>query len=307
MCRDEIILLLSNHRHPVNPAVPTTLTKHQLITLIRSTLSPNESQEQLQTQVQEALSELQAQGEIYAGVRNRYCIALPTALALDKDNLTGLRFQGDRTYLTLAHQALKTEQNHDNVTIRPKIHGFHRINNRLHQVGIRLVAVADSIEHLPHPHQPTSAILRSPWPENPFLTNTWQGQSLHQYIPTRDKPQKNRWTPLNSHQLKDKSLLQLPSGEYLWFQGESFYELEPDTAMLVMFYLDTEAGHSLKIEWDKHQCRLNLQGTSLPSAYAQLLWRLSEPDSERYRTRIIEHRHHPLVETIFQRLGCLLV
>ncbi|MBC1257053.1 hypothetical protein, partial [Trichormus variabilis] len=234
--------------------------------------------------------------------------APPTALALDKDNLTALRFQGDRTYLPLAHQVLKTEQNHNSVNIRPKIHNFNRIKDHLHQVGIRLVTVADSINNLPYPCKPSKAILRTPWPDNPFLTSSWQSQGLiHRYLPSRDTTQKHRWTPLNYHQLQDKSLLQLPTGEYLWFQEECFYELEPDAAMLVMFDLDKEAGHRLKIEWDKPQCRLNLQGTSLPSAYAQILWRLSEPDSERYRTRIIEHQHHPLVETIFQRLGCLLV
>jgi hypothetical protein len=308
MCFDEIILLLCNHRHPVNRAIPTTLTKHQLITIICSSLSPNESQEQLQSQFDEALSELQAQGEIYAGMRNRYCIAPPTALALDKDNLTGLRFRGDRTYLPLAHQVLKTEQSHDNLSIHPKIHGFYLIKNRLNQAGISLVTVADSIEHLPHPYQPSKAVLRSPWPENPFLANDWQGKgSIQQYIASRDTLQKNRWIPLKYHQLQDKSLLQLPTGEYLWFQDQAFYELEPDTAMLAMFYQDQEKEYPLKIHWDKPQGRLNLQGTSLPSAYAQLLWRLSEPDSERYRTRLIQPLHHPLVETIFQRLGCLLV
>lgn len=308
MLFDKITLLLSNHRHPANPAIPMTLSKHQFITLIRSSLSPNESQEQLQTDIHEALSELQAQGEIYAGMRNRYSITPPTILALDRDNLIGLRFRGDRAYLPLAHQVLKTEQSHDDLSIRPKIGGFNQIKNRLNQAGIRLVTVADSVEYLPLPCQPSKAVLRSPWPDNPFLLNNWQGRgSIHQYIPCSNTPQKNRWIPLNYQQLEDKSLLQLPTGEYIWFQDQAFYELEPDTAMLVMFHQDKETGYPLKIYWDKSQSRLNLQGTSLPSAYAQLLWRLSEPDSEQHRTRLIESLNHPLVETIFQRLGCFLV
>ncbi|KAB8313913.1 hypothetical protein SD81_040840 [Tolypothrix campylonemoides VB511288] len=305
---DKITLLLSNHRHPDNPAIPMTLSKHQIITLLRSNLSPNESQEQLQTEIQEALSELQAQGEIYAGMRNRYCITPPTVLALDRDNLSGLRFRGDRAYLPLTHQVLKTEQSNDNLSIRPKIGGFNQIKNRLSQAGIRLVTVADSIEYLPYPRQPTQAILRSPWLENPFSISNWQSKgSIHQYVPRRDTPQKSRWVPLNYQQLQDKTLLQLPTGEYLWFQNRAFYELEPDTAMLAVFYQDKETGYPLKIQWDKPQGRLNLQGTSLPSVYAQLLWRLSEPDSERYRTRLIQSINHPIVETIFQRLGCILV
>ncbi|MHC0068744.1 hypothetical protein ACWATR_38765 [Nostoc sp. UIC 10890] len=308
MLFDKITLLLSNHRHPANPAIPMTLSKHQFITLIRSSLSPNESQEHLQTDIHEALSELQAQGEIYAGMRNRYSITPPTILALDRDNLIGLRFRGDRAYLPLAHQVLKTEQSHDDLSIRPKIGGFNQIKNRLNQAGIRLVTVADSVGYLPLPCQPSKAVLRSPWPDNPFLLNNWQGRgSIHQYIPCSNTPQKNRWIPLNYQQLEDKSLLQLPTGEYIWFQDQAFYELEPDTAMLVMFHQDKETGYPLKIYWDKSQSRLNLQGTSLPSAYAQLLWRLSEPDSEQYRTRLIESLNHPLVETIFQRLGCFLV
>lgn len=308
MLFDKITLLLSNHRHPANPAIPTTLSKHQFIRLIRSSLSPNESQEQLQTDIHEVLTELQAQGEIYAGMRNRYSISPPTILALDRDNLIGLRFRGDRAYLPLAHQVLKTEQSHDDLSIRPKIGGFNQIKNRLNQVGIRLVTVADSVEYLPLPCQPNKAVLRSPWPDNPFLLNNWQGRgSIHQYISRSNTPQKNRWIPLNYQQLEDKSLLQLPTGEYIWFQDQAFYELEPDTAMLAIFHQDKETGYPLKIYWDKPQSRLNLQGTSLPSAYAQLLWRLSEPDSEQYRTRLIQSLNHPLVETIFQRLGCFLV
>ncbi len=308
MCFDKITLLLSNHRHPSNPALPLTLTKHQIVSLLRSSLEPNQSQEQLQTEIIEALSELQAQGEIYAGMRNCYCITPPNVLALERDNLTGLKFRGDRAYLALAHRVLKTEQSNDDLCIRPKIHSLNQIKNRLSQVGIRFLTVADSIEHLPYPQKPSKAVLRSPWQENPFSISNWQGKgSIHQYVPCRDIPQKNRWVPLNYQQLQDKTLLQLPSGEYLWFQGQAFYELEPDAGMLAMFHQDKETGYPLKIQWDKPLFRLNLQGTSLPSAYAQMIWRLSEPDRERYRTRLIQSINHPLVETIFQRLGCLLV
>jgi len=304
MCLEKIILLLSNHRHPINPALPMTLTKHQIASLLRSSLSPNQSQEQLQTEIQEALSEAQAQGEISAGMRNSYCITPPTILALAPDNLSGLRFRGDRAYLALAHQVLKTEQSYDELCIRPKVHGFNRIRDYLSQVGIRLLTVADSIEHLPYPQKPSKAVLRSPWLENPLTISTG---IVHQYIPRRDTPQQHRWIPLNSQQLPNQTLLQLSTGEYLWFQDRAFYELEPDKAILAMFYQDKETGYPLKIQWDKPPGRLNLQNTSLPIAYAQLLWRLSEADRERYRTRLIQSLNHPLLEAIFQRLGCFLV
>lgn len=308
MCFDKITMLLSNHRHPSNPALPLTLTKHQIVSLLRSSLKPNQSQEQLQTEIIEALSELQAQGEIYAGMRNRYCITPPTVLALDKDNLTGLRFRGDLAYLALAHQVLKTEQSKDDLCIRPKIHGFNQIKNRLSQVGIRLLTVADSIEHLPYPQKPSKAVLRSPWTENPLTISNWSNNGIIQhYVPRSNTLQKHRWTPLNHKQLQEQTLLQLPTSEYLWFQDQAFYELEPDAAMLAMFHQDKETGCPLKIQWDKPLFRLNLQGTSLPSTYAQLLWRLSEPDDEQYRTRLFQSLNYPLVESIFQRLGCLLV
>lgn len=308
MCFDKIILLLSNHRHPGNPAIPMTLTKHQIVSLLRSSLSPNQSQEKLQTEIQEALSELQAQGEIYAGMRNRYCITPPTVLALERDNLIGLRFRGDRAYLALAHQVLKTEQSKDELCMGPKVHGFNRIRDYLSQVGIRLLTVADSIEHLPYPQKPSKAVLRSPWTENPLTISNWYNNGIiQQYVPRSNTLQKHRWIPLNHKQLQEQTLLQLPTGEYLWFQDQAFYELEPDAAMLAMFHQDKEAGCPLKIQWDKPQGRLNLQGTSLPSTYAQWLWRLSEPDDEQYRTRLFQSLDYPLVESIFQRLGCLLV
>jgi hypothetical protein len=190
----------------------------------------------------------------------------------------------------------------------PKIQGFNRIRDCLSKVGIRLLTVADSIEHLPYPRQPSKALLRSPWSENPFTVNHWSREgSIQHYVPQRDTAQKERWLPLSPQQLQNRTLLQLPTGEYLWFQDQAFYELEPDAALLAMFHQDKETGYPLKLVWDKPQGRLNLQSTSLPSAYAQWLWRLSEPDSDRYRTRKIQPLNHPLVETAFQRLGCLLV
>ena len=305
---ETILQLLSNQRHPSNSARPTPLTKHQLISLVRSSLSPNQPTDGLLGEVQEALSELQAQGEVLAGTGNRYCMAPPALLALERENLSGLLFRGDRAYLTLAHQALKTEQSEDNLRLRPKIQGFNRIRNCLSQVGIRLLTVADSIEHLPYPRQPSKALLRSPWSENPFTVSHWSREgSIQHYVPQRDTAQKERWLPLSPQQLQNRTLLQLPTGEYLWFQDQAFYELEPDAALLSMFHQDKETGYPLKLVWDKPQGRLNLQGTSLPSAYAQWLWRLSEPDSDQYRTRKIQPLNHPLVETAFQRLGCLLV
>lgn len=308
MWSEQITLLLSNHRNSSNPAVTNTLTKHQIISLLRSSIEPNQSQEQLPSKIQEDLQELQANGEIYAGVRNSYCIAPPTLLALNRDDLTGLRFKGDRAYLSLAHQVLKSEQNQDELLIHPKIHGFNRIKNYLNQVGIRFLIVADSINYLPIPCKPSQIMLCSTWEENPFLIKAEPGKEvIYQYVPRDYNTQNNRWVPVNHWQLKDKTLLKLFTGEYIWFEDNTFYSLEPDTAILIMFYLDSDAKLPLRIEWDKHKGRLNLQGTVLPSAYARLIWGLSQQDNERYRNRLIPSINQPIIETIFEKLGCLLV
>ncbi len=107
---DQIILLLSNHRHSDHHEIPITLSKTQIISLVGASLSPNKPQDNFTNQITEALKELEAGGEINAGTRNRYCIAPPTLLAQAKDNLTGLLFRGDRAYLSLAHKVLNTEQ-----------------------------------------------------------------------------------------------------------------------------------------------------------------------------------------------------
>ncbi len=73
MLAEKITLLLSNHRHSNNRTIPQPLTKHQIISLLVSSLSPNESQENLTDTIQNTLNELQAEGEILAGTRNHYC------------------------------------------------------------------------------------------------------------------------------------------------------------------------------------------------------------------------------------------
>jgi len=306
---EKIIVLLSNHRHPNHPALPTTLTQNQIASLLRSSLSPNESSDKLRSEVYQALRELQAQGEVLAGKGNRYCMAPPTVLAWEKDNLTTLLFRGDRAYLSLAHKALKTEQNQEEVNLQPQISGFNHLKNRLNQVGIGFLTVASSLESLPEPQALSQGDLRSPWNENPFTVTNWSNHnSIKKYVPNWDKSQKERWVSINYQQeLSNGTLLQLPTGEYFWFQDDTFYELEPDKAIMTMFYQDKQKQRPLKIIWDKPTGKLNLQGIILPSAYARWLWQLSTPDEQTYRTRCLEPINHPFVEEAFRRLGSDLV
>jgi hypothetical protein len=297
-----ITTLLSNHRQPQNLAQPLTLTRQQILGLLHYSAPPSSTDWQIEAS--RALDELQAQGEILAGIGKRYCIASPTVLALSQDNTTSLRFQGDRAYLPLVHQALKTGQSEEEVLLRPQISGFNRIQDALQNVGVRFLEISDSLQGLPCPCKPF--VLGSPLEENPFVTY----MEIDHYVPQLLKNQTERWQSRFSHSAKEltaESLLRLPTGEYLWSSKGQFYELEPETAVLTMFAQDVAAGHPLRIEWDENQGRANLQGVILPSAYARLLWRLSEPDPERYRTRLVPAAYRPLVKEAFTRLGCELV
>ena len=301
---EQIISLLSNHRNGDRPEVPTTLSKSQIISLIGASLSPNVSQDNISTKISEDLRELEAKGEINGGSRNRYCIAPPTVLAASENNLTGLLFQGDRAYISLVHQVLNTEQEQTETQIRSNINNFQVIKNKLSQVSISLLTVNQSIESLPAPELPSKAILRSPLPSN---HNPFENPVL-QYSPKNTYHKQNeRWQKIVKSQLSNKSLIELPTREYLWFEDNKFYELEQDKAILTMFAVDKKTEHPLQIDWDKAEGKLHLKGISLPLAYVRWLWSLSQSVADSYRTRYIKPEHHNLVESAFERLGCLLV
>lgn len=298
----QIISLLSNHRNRDRPEIPTTLSKTQIISLIGASLPPKISQKNITAEIAENLRELEAEGEINAGSRNRYCIAPPTVLASAKDNLTGLLFKGDRAYLSLAHQVLNSEQKPTEILIKSSINNFEVIKNKLSQVRIALLTIDQSIESLPVLELPSRTILRSPYLNNPFEN------PVLQYVPTSNfATQSQRWQAIVKSQLLNKSLLQLATKEYLWFEDRKFYELEQDKAVLTMFAIDKEKEYPLQIPWDRSEGKLHLKGISLPSAYARWLWSLSQSVANSYRTRYIKPEHQPLVESAFERLGCLLV
>ncbi|MBA3920695.1 MAG: hypothetical protein H0X31_02890 [Nostocaceae cyanobacterium] len=307
MLTKEITRLLSNHRNSKKPMFPQALTKHKILTLISSSLCPNQSQENLVDEIQNALNELQAEGEILFGKQNLYCVAYPMVLATNKEDLTGLLFRGDRAYLTMTHQVLESQQRPQNpLLLRPKKPQFHRVKDSLSQVGIRLLTISDSIENLPKPRQPLKSELRSAWSLDPFSIKIWQnGGYIQRYIACNES-QKNRWRNPSRQSIKNEDILRLPTGEYLWFEDQHFYELEPDLAILAMFYQDTQMRCPLKIIWDEPLGKLNLQGVCLPYIYAQWLWHISEPGEE-YRTRNFQSKNWSLVKEAFERLGSKLV
>ncbi|MGP1383493.1 MAG: hypothetical protein ACTS2F_08015 [Thainema sp.] len=254
------------------------------------------------------MQELQARREVLAGTGNQFCIAPPVILVEDEKNLVGVLFKGDLAYLKLAHQALETGQPITTNPLRPKIHGFHRIKERLKNHGIRLLTVTDSVEHLPQPKKPELHLLSgAEWHEDPF--QCWSTSGLIQvYRPTSQwQNQGERWQHITQTDVTGNSLLKLSTGEYLWFAADQFYELSPDAASLAMFWLDKQASLPLLVEYDEVPGRLNLQGTILPSSYAQWLWRLSKPDPDQPRTRLFELTQRAIVRQALTQLGCSLV
>ncbi|WP_242036481.1 hypothetical protein [Leptolyngbya sp. FACHB-321] len=299
-----IIHLLSNHRQPHRVELPQPLTLRAIATLIQQSLPPQQAD--ISVQLDADLRELQAQGEVLAGTGNRFCMAPPVVVAESETNLTGILFRGDRAYLRLAHQALETGQPSVKQSLRPRINGFHRTKERLRNVGIRLLTAGSSVDHLPLPELPQPVMLQGCESPNPFQAATWT-DPICQYVPRLGTQQFERWVPITQAALHDLALLKLPTGEWLWFEADQFYELTPDTALLAMFQLDHGANVPPSLPWDDAPGRLNLQGISLPSSYAQLLWRLSEPDADSPRTRLFATANRPIAREALLRLGCILV
>ena len=304
---EHIIKLLSQHRQSSQPAMPVALTFNQITRLLQAAFPPDLPLDL--AEVKQSLQELEAQGEVLAGDRHRYCIAPPTVLTLDNSDLGCLRFVGDRTYLDRAHRAIESEPRSNRLNLYPKRHHFHWLKARLEQAGIRFLTLADSLDDLPLPVLPQPASLLTPWSLDPFQIKQWaNGEDIQRYVPLVHSPQKDRWRYPIRENLQNQDLLKLPTGEYLWFQDEQFYELMPDIAILTMFALDRQQGCPLKIHWDAAPGRLNLQGVTLPSIYAQRIWRLSEPVEEVYCTRQLRTaEQRPLLEQMMKRLGCVLV
>lgn len=304
MYTEQIIKLLSNHRQQHRPEQLKLLSSLMITTLVQQSLPPQN--EDISPQIDADMRELQAQGEILAGTGKMFCMAPPIVLAESETDLTGLLFRGDRAYLRLAHQALETGQPAAKILLYPKINGFHRIKNRLKDIGIRLFTAERSVEHLPITELPQPCMLQGSESHNPFETVTWI-DSILQYLPKQGKKQSERWSQVIQSNLAECTLLKLPTGEFVWFEADKFYELTPDVAVLAMFQLDQSASLPIAIPWDEAPGRLNLQGVNLPSNHAQLLWRLSKPETDEYRTRLFSPINRPIAREVLQHLGCVLV
>jgi hypothetical protein len=297
-----IMILLSNYRQPSQLTQPLTLTRRQILNSLHCAASidaPN-----WQDEVQRSLDELQAQGEILLGAGKRYCIAPPTLLSIDEADVSNLRFQGDRAYLPWVHQVLKTGQSLDQVCLKSQGQSFQQLQEKLCSSNVRFLTVKDSLQTLPKPQKPI--MLGKPLGNSPFS----EYSEIDIYVPQSFKTQSERWQSRSTHSVKPlpvESILRIPDGSYLWLSNGKFYELDSEVAVLAMFAQDEAMNSPLLIAWDESPGRLNLQDVILPYAYARWLWRLSEPDREHYRTRLILPQYRPWVKQALPRLGCQLV
>jgi len=299
---DKIIKILSAHRQSCSLQRPHPLTLRTIARSIEHNSSPNNATSDW---VRECLEELQAEGEVIAGAGNQFCMAPPVVVAKSEDDLTTLWFRGDRAYLQLAHQALATEQSWTTTILRPRINlTYYRMKERLKNYGIKLLTVKETVEHLPIPEKPKLYLLSGSEQREDLLSTL---TTPKQYVPQEWKQQNQRWQCLEKNKLQHFPLLRLSSGEYLWFESQRYFELSPNIAILAMFWLDQQARLPLRVSWDEAPGRLNLQGISLPSFYAQWLWQLSQPDPKQPRVRLFLQSKHEIVRQVFIRLGCLLV
>jgi hypothetical protein len=294
---EKVIILLSNHRLPIDPARPLSLAKRQILSILVSSLSPEYPENRLLQELETTLRELEAKGEIYAGMGNRFCIAQPTVLYEEQ------LFCGDRAYLPVAHQLLgnaatdSTSLNFGEVT-------FDVLKDKLASRGISLIKIEQSLQHLLESCCPSAYMLRGYEIEDPFLNPDYDG-ILH-YAP-RIAEQSDRWLEPSRANLRNPDLLKLPTGEYLWHEQGVFYQIDKDTAVLAMFQLDSEVGQPINVVWDCDLGILDLRNLTLPSSYAQQLWRISSPEQQGNRVRYFQPNYRKQVVQIFQRLGCRLL
>lgn len=307
MWNKEIVQLLSNHRRTEHPVMPQALSMTQILNLLRANLNPNLPSDTLVAQVQADLKALQAEGEILYAPGNRYCVSPPTLLASGRDNLVGLLFRGDRAFLPLAHEVLRTNQPPQTLQLRPRIHQFERLRSLLHRVGICIITTDELVHSLPPIQKPQRFALqgcermvsdseRQLWIEQ-------QGE-VKQYIPNWQE-QSQRWQLLSDASFEAEALLRLSKDAYLWIENQICYDIDANTAISAMFYLDKIYHQPLQIVWlGNGMNQLDFQGIQLPSTYAQLIWRLSKSSAEKPRIRYVEPANRPFVEAVLKKLGC---
>jgi len=294
---DQLIRILSRHRGEVDRHRPRPLSLHAVSLLLQQEAPPDNPAPNQQIVI-EALRELEARGEIVSGADKRFCMARPS-LVIEADSMRNARFVGDRAYLAAVHQQLDTGMEEENHCLGSPLDLF-KARQRLARIGVSLQTWDDLLRALPSPTTPSSLTLRlTAWNRDPFQMFDW----IEHYKPSKPEPQPQRWLQLFHEEGLSSPLLRLPDYTMLWKLDDRLYEITPDMAMLAMFALDLEAGIPLLISWHEATGVLDLREVQLPAAYARLIWSLSEPAPENWRTRTVKPRNRHFVRATLIRLG----
>lgn len=306
-----IITLLSNHRDPDKPHQPKALSKVKIIQILTESVSPNLEISNVRTEILQHLQDLEAQGEIISDRKNRYyCIAPPTVLANSREDIRGLLFRGDRSYLRFAHELFEIDNDREpNRIIQRRFRKFDRLQKKLYSIGIRLLTPEHLIEHLPLPQYPPKYILRCPIPK----LEVPDGHKFFIYQAQPKTLQENRWQSLGvGASVADSSLVKITQDKYsskdryFWREGDEWYELDRETAILAMFQKDREQNAPLRVSWHTSEGRIDLRDIYLPPSYIKCLWQLCGA-TDTYRLRCVDPQFRPIIAPLFEKLGCQLV
>ncbi|MCP9829313.1 hypothetical protein KBZ19_12540 [Synechococcus sp. L2F] len=294
---DQLIRILSRHRGEVDRHYPRPLPLHVITQLLQQEEAPDKPAPD-QSALIETLHELEAKGEIVSGPGKCFCMA-PPSLVIEADSMLNARFLGDRAYLAAVHQHLDSSIEAEDCCLNSPLDPA-QARQRLARVGVSLKTWDDLLRALPSPTTPSPLALRhASWNRDPFQLFDW----IEHYKPSTATTQPHRWLELFHAEDVSSHLLRLPDHTLLWKIENLFYEITPDVAVLAMFALDREDGRPLLIPWQEATGILDLREIQLPAAYARLLWALSEPAPETWRSRIVRARNRPLVRAALNRLG----
>ncbi len=294
------IVRILSHERSENPAQPAAVGKARLKNRMTKNKPPNMTDDAFQEELEKALERLLNMREILSGQRY-YCMAPPTLIANSKEEcINGLKFLGDRAYLKLVHQKLRSSSSPESTSIPAGNRKFERIQEKLNSLGVRILTIDDLTAKLQAPKIPPSYLLQCPID---LLV-----ENLELYQSTPHTSQDNRWYPYQGELLAEPGILRrsrkncFSQAEYWWWDGSQAYSLDSEVAILAMFAQDQEKQALVMIAHPDVGI-LKLQDVFLPYSYMQYIWQLSEEGSE-YRTRRIPSGRWQLIESALKQLGC---
>ncbi len=294
----QIIQIISAERRAPANLFPAPISRRIILQCLNERLSPNDNKID-DLEFMAALSKLEERGEIVMVGSQRYCMARPNLIVIVQAPLRTC-FVGDRTFLSLAHKTMESEQDYCD----PEIHSrltLEEAREKLEAVDITIQTWAEMLEELPRPGLPSLWSMRDFKHEQDELDVF---SSLEVYSPSHGVSQNRRWKKCDWNEPVLASPYRLQDGQYIWRQGTAYYKLNKDTALLAMFALDIQFKAPLILSWRVGFGSLDLSDIWLPFDYWRLIMRLSTQDSpENSRIRNVKPKDRQAVSAILTRLG----